>query len=139
MKEAAEQINCVYCGSELGYKTYWARAVTRNFKVCCPECKQKMEQYVEKDKKYKTLMYLMIFFAGISYLLSYTFGHGLVKNVPGYIAQLICGIAFAVFPYPIISFETFYKIPIRKTVMVCRVVGVLFLISGIFFLIASLL
>lgn len=139
MKEEMEQINCVYCGNKLEYKTYWARAVTRNFKVCCPDCKKKMERYVEKDKKYKTLMYLMIFFAGVLYLISYTFGKGAVKYIPGYIAQLICGVAFVVFPYPIISFETFYRIPIKKTLIISRVVGVLFLISGTFFLLASFL
>lgn len=120
---------CVYCGKELPEKPYKAKAHTRSFAVCSEDCKQKTETYVQKDKKWKTLMYLLIFVGGIGFLLSAIFGG---DNMLGaYIGQVIGGLAFLLLPYPITSFETFHAMSIRGVTRLCRVIGAVLTVWGI--------
>ncbi|MBR0598247.1 hypothetical protein [Sinanaerobacter chloroacetimidivorans] len=124
---------CVYCGKKIKEETYLAGASTREFPVCSKECKEDTEQYVRMDKKYKLYMYLAIFVAAVSILLNLVLSKGMTLI---YVMQILAGFAFLLFPYPISSFESFYSCPIRTVVWICRVIGVFFILFGIYLLIA---
>ena len=115
-----DQTKCVYCGNELGHKYKWAMAVTRSFKVCNDECKAALESYIQKDKKRKTAMFMLIFVACVIYIITQLFS---IQNL----------LSFFFLPYPFISFETFYKVNIKKTVKICKVIGGLLMISAVVF------
>lgn len=124
-----DQTKCVYCGKELGHKFTWALAVTRSFKVCDQECKEALGNYINKDKKYKTVMFMLIFAACIIYMVTLIFN---IKSLLLWsISQLLGGIAFFFMPYPFVSFETFYRVNIKKTVRVCKIIGAFLMITGV--------
>ena len=126
-----DQTKCVYCGNELGHKYKWAMAVTRSFKVCNDECKAALESYIQKDKKRKTAMFMLIFVACVIYIITQLFS---IQNLLLLsCSQMLGGIAFFFLPYPFISFETFYKVNIKKTVKICKVIGGLLMISAVVF------
>ena len=66
-----DQTKCVYCGNELGHKYKWAMAVTRSFKVCNDECKAALESYIQKDKKRKTAMFMLLLLIQVLFLFCY--------------------------------------------------------------------
>ena len=103
-----DQTKCVYCGNELGHKYKWAMAVTRSFKVCNDEC-------------VACVIYIITQLFSIQNLLLLS------------CSQMLGGIAFFFLPYPFISFETFYKVNIKKTVKICKVIGGLLMISAVVF------
>ena len=106
-------------------------AVTRSFKVCNDECKADLESYIQKDKKRKTAMFMLIFVACVIYIITQLFS---IQNLLLLsCSQMLGGIAFFFLPYPFISFETFYKVNIKKTVKICKVIGGLLMISAVVF------
>ena len=108
-----------------------AMAVTRSFKVCNDECKAALESYIQKDKKRKTAMFMLIFVACVIYIITQLFS---IQNLLLLsCSQMLGGIAFFFLPYPFISFETFYKVNIKKTVKICKVIGGLLMISAVVF------
>lgn len=122
---------CVYCGKILSKKCVKAKAHMREFWVCDDECKKETEKYVKLDKKYKLTMYLMIFVGGIGFMISALFGSGAHMMFGAYIGQIIAGVAFLIFPYPIISFETFMTTSIRTVKRISRLIGAGFIVWGI--------
>lgn len=126
---------CVYCGKTLPERPLLAKVHTRAFEVCCKDCQEQAERYVKQDKKWKLPMYLMIFFGGTGFLLSAILGSGRYGMTGAYVGQVIAGLAFLFFPYPIASFETFHTMPIRAVTWVCRVIGLIFVIWGVVLLI----
>jgi hypothetical protein len=46
--------------------------------------------------------------------------------------QVLAGVAFLIFPYPISSFESFYSCPIKAVVWVCKIIGSVFILFGIY-------
>lgn len=125
-----DQTKCVYCGKELGHKFTWAMAVTRSFKVCDEECKKALGEYIEKDKKRKTAMFMLIFVACIIYIVTQIFNIE-ARLLLWSVSQLLGGIAFFFMPYPFISFETFYRVNIKKTVRVCKTIGAFLMTTGV--------
>lgn len=122
---------CVYCGRDLPEKPFKAKAHTRKFDVCSEECKEKTERYVAQDKRFKTLMYLMIFVGGIGFVVSAMFGKGANSMLGAYIGQIIAGVAFLFFPYPITSFESFHAMSIKGVTRLCRIIGIVLVVWGI--------
>lgn len=120
---------CVYCGKKFEDDSIKASGLTREFAVCCETCKEGTERYVQMDKKYKLYMYLAIFVAAVSILLNVVLGKGMALI---YCMQVLAGIAFLIFPYPISSFESFYSCPIKAVVWVCRIIGLFFILFGIY-------
>mgnify|MGYP001697351765 CR=1 FL=1 len=85
----------------------------------------------EKDKKRKTAMFMLIFVACVIYIITQLFS---IQNLLLLsCSQMLGGIAFFFLPYPFISFETFYKVNIKKTVKICKVIGGLLMISAVVF------
>jgi len=122
---------CVYCGNELSDNVFKAKAHTRYFDVCGNRCKRDMGTYLEKDKKWKQVMYLMIFAGGIGFLISALLGKGQYGMLGAYLGQIVGGAAFFLFPYPIASFETFESVSIKRVVLICRILGVFLMVWGL--------
>lgn len=127
---------CVYCGKEIKEDGMKAMAATREFPVCSEQCEQGMKEYVKKDRKYKLKMYVMIMIGGCGFLISALFGKGTNGMLVAYLGQILAGIAFLIFPYPIISFETFEATSIRTVTIISKVVGLLLIIWGMVLLFA---
>ena len=125
---------CVYCGKALPGKVTKARAHTREFDVCSGICKEGVEAYIKKDKKYKFPMFLMILAGGIGFLISAVLGHGANGMLGAYLGQIIAGAAFLFFPYPILSFETFFSVSIKSVTRICRILGAALIVWGIILL-----
>ncbi len=117
---------CVYCGKK-GEKLDRFKAVTQYYPVCSEECKTKAKDYVKLDKRFKTPLYFIIFACAITILISAIKG---TMSQALYIAQIVFGVAMIVLPFPISSFETFKKCPIRTVKLVTRLVGLAFLAAG---------
>ena len=74
---------------------------------------------------------MLIFVACVIYIITQLFS---IQNLLLLsCSQMLGGIAFFFLPYPFISFETFYKVNIKKTVKICKVIGGLLMISAVVF------
>ncbi|MDO4269679.1 MAG: hypothetical protein Q4C72_02025 [Eubacteriales bacterium] len=130
---------CVYCGRELPEKPLKAKAHTRSFNVCSEECRARTEEYVQKDKRFKTAMYLLIFVGGLGFLGSAFFGgNGPLYMLAAYIGQLVAGLAFLLLPYPVISFESFHAVSIRGVTRLSRIIGALLSVSAVVLMVLTL-
>jgi len=121
---------CIYCGGELPQIAVKAKAHTRYYDVCSNECGDKLHIYIEKDKKYKLPMFLIIFVGGAGFLISALFGQGDKAMSFAYIGQILAGFAFLLLPFPILFFETFHSVAIKKVTLISRIIGVFFIIWG---------
>lgn len=119
---------CVYCGNYVYKKNFHVKVITRNFNVCSQECKEKTEDYVRNDKKYKITLYMMMFVAAIIILLTLVLDKGM-KSI--YMVQILAGFAFFLFPYPVSSFGSFYSCSIRNVKVICKVIGLFFILFGV--------
>ena len=124
---------CYYCGKWIvsDKAPQYAVIKTRVAPCCCTACKEKTEKYVERDKNYKIVLYAAMFFAALA-----VFGGALFSENPMvvYPAVTLVGVAMIAFPYPITSFETFSKNPIKKVTMLTRILGGIIACVGLFFL-----
>ena len=57
--------------------------------------------------------------------------------VGAYIGQLVAGLAFLAFPYPISSFETFHSMSISRVTMITRLIGLLLSVSAVVLLVLT--
>lgn len=124
--------NCVYCGKPLGDAPLRAKVHTRAFGVCCEACREQTEAYVQRDKRFKTALYLLVFVGGLGFLISAFLGEDRPLHMVGaYIGQLVAGLAFLAFPYPVTSFESFHNMSIRSVTRLTRVIGLALSISAV--------
>lgn len=129
---------CVYCGKALPENQLMAKVHTRSFGVCCETCREQTERYVRMDKRFKTALYLLVFAGGLGFLISAFFGgDGPLHMIGAYIGQLIAGLAFVAFPYPISSFETFHAMSIRRVTGITRLVGLALSLSAVVLMILT--
>ena len=126
---------CVYCGRELANEKakFYAHVHTREFPVCSEECKGKTEEYVAKDKKFKWFFYMGLIICAVVILIGALLGGKPQIVYPGI---TIGGLAIFFFPYPISSFETFLGTSIKRVTGITKTLGLVFILIGIFFLIA---
>lgn len=126
---------CVYCGKELPEKPVKVKVKTRSFDVCSDGCSKETETYLANDKRFKTALYLLVFAGGIGFVISSFFGgDGPMRMLGAYIGQLVAGLAFLFFPYPIISFESFHATSIRAVTLLTRIIGLLLAVTAIVFM-----
>lgn len=131
---------CVYCGKDLPEKPWKAMVHTRSFETCCEYCCAQTELYVQKDKRFKTLMYLLILAGGLGFVGSAFFGGtGSFSMLGAYIGQLIAGLAFLLLPYPVTSFESFHAMSIRGVTRLSRIIGALLTVSAVILMVMTLL
>jgi hypothetical protein len=125
---------CVCCGRPISSDPPLTVIVrTRSFPVCSEACRTETETYVQADRKNKIYLYLIFFICAIG-ILAGSLAHN--QSLFLYPAISLAGVGLTLFPYPITSFETFFSCPIRRVTAVCRAVGVLLAVLGIFFLVA---
>jgi len=123
---------CVYCGKPCPKEPFKAEGYTRNFAVCSADCKEKTETYLKNDKKFKLPMYLMVFIGGIAFMISAFLGDQTM--IYAYSGQILAGIAFIIFPYPVSSFEAFFRMPIKQVTILIRLIGIFLTVFGIYLL-----
>jgi len=131
----AQVDRCVYCGKALSPESgqLLVTVRTRSFPVCSEECRENADAYVRADRKNKTFLYLILFLSSIAILI------GSVLHDPSlflYPAVCLAGLGLILFPYPITSFETFFGCPMRRVVLICRILGTVLILLGIFFFVA---
>ncbi len=124
---------CVYCGKPIENSNFKAKAHTRSFDVCCEDCQNKTELYVMKDKKYKLPMYILFGLGGFCFLICTIFLGG--NLTLSYIGMCVAGGAMFTMPYPISSFESFYYMSIKGTIILTKIIGSILFLLGITFLI----
>lgn len=131
-KEIMQGEFCVYCGKWImsPEAPFYANINTRVAPCCCSECRDKTEKYVEQDKTYKIVLYAIMFIAALG-----VFTGALFSQNPRVVYPCVCGVGLAMlfFPYPITSFETFLRSPIRKVTAMTRIIGAVILAAGLFF------
>ncbi len=122
---------CVYCGKHLpaGERIYTPVIRTRRFPVCSEGCQTAVEKYVRADKRHKIGLYLTLLVCAVVILIAALNGQqsGIFYNI----AILLAGIGFVLFPYPITSFETFQSCPVKKVTLICRVIGMAFVVFAV--------
>lgn len=130
---------CVYCGKALPENKLMAKVHTRSFGVCCECCREQTERYVRQDKRFKTALYLLVFAGGLGFLISAFFGgSGPLHMLGAYIGQLVAGLAFIAFPYPVSSFETFHAMSIRRVTWITRAIGLALSVSAVILMVLTL-
>lgn len=93
----------------------------------------------QRDKRFKTVLYLLVFAGGLGFLISAFFGgDGPHHMVGAYIGQLVGGLAFLAFPYPISSFESFHAMSIRGVTRLTRIIGLVLSVSAVVLLVLTL-
>lgn len=131
---------CVCCGKSLPEKPIKVKAHTRTFEVCSEDCKQDTQNYLAKDKRFKTALYLLVLLGGIGFAISAFFGgDSPYRMVAAYTGQLIAGMAFLALPYPVISFESFHAMSIRGVTRLTRIIGTALAASAVCFLVLTLM
>ncbi|MBO4358519.1 MAG: hypothetical protein IKX97_07670 [Erysipelotrichaceae bacterium] len=129
-------MKCVYCGKEYGEGGTTIKVSNGTFDVCSNECKKLTREYLEKDERYKTRSYLLIFCGSVGFILSTFVFTGTYKLVPMYIGMIIMGISLIVYPYIFSSFITFTRHPIKKMTLMVRIMGLVIAVLSLWFLIA---
>ena len=123
---------CVYCGGDLPEKPTKVKVRTRSFEVCCADCAEKTEQYIKLDKRFKTALYLLVFLGGIGFVISAFFGgDSPLRMIGAYAGQLVAGLTFIAFPYPVTSFESFHAMSIRGVTRLTRIIGLVLSVSAV--------
>ena len=130
---------CVYCGGDLPEKPTKVKVRTRSFEVCCADCAEKPEQYIKLDKRFKTALYLLVFLGGIGFVISAFFGgDSPLRMIGAYAGQLVAGLAFIAFPYPVPSFESFHAMSIRGVTRLTRIIGLVLSVSAVVLIVLTL-
>lgn len=133
-------MQCVYCGKKLDQTVpekdkLYAKATTRQFPVCCEECKKGVEDYVAADKKNKIHFYQVLTICMFMSLIGALFNKWWI-SFPG---MIVGGLAFIIFPYPITSFETFLNYSIKGMTRLVRIIGLVILAAGVAFTVLSIM
>ena len=103
---------------------------TRSFEVCCADCAEKTEQYIKLDKRFKT---------GIGFVISAFFGgDSPLRMIGAYAGQLVAGLAFIAFPYPVTSFERFHAMSIRGVTRLTCIIGLVLSVSAVVLIVLTL-
>ena len=130
---------CVYCGGDLPEKPTKVKVRTRSFEVCCADCAEKTERYIKLDKRFKTALYLMVFLGGIGFVISAFFGgDSPLRMIGAYAGQLVAGLAFIAFPYPVTSFERFHAMSIRGVTRLTCIIGLVLSVSAVVLIVLTL-
>ena len=105
----------------------------------CADCAAKTEQYIKLDKRFKTALYLLVFLGGIGFVISAFFGgDSPLRMIGAYAGQLIAGLAFIAFPYPVTSFESFHAMSIRGVTRLTRMIGLVLSVSAVVLMVLTL-
>lgn len=122
---------CVWCGKKLDLDTHKRRymEISRRFyPVCDEECEREVRGFVAKDRKLKPIIYITLFVAVVLMFLASFVDWRDVVLAP---CLILVGVVFIAFPYPFSNPQTFTMLPMRRSKVVCRIIGVVLLAIGI--------
>jgi ribosomal protein L24E len=120
---------CLYCGKKIKTQTYHVKVSNNTYPVCSEKCQSKAEEYIEKDKKHKTILYITMFFSCIGILVVSLFND---RSRIFYAIQICVGAAFLILPYPINSYDSLHNCSIKKLRLICRILGLFLIVFGIY-------
>jgi hypothetical protein len=130
---------CVWCGKPLDpdtHKRHYMEISKRFYPVCDEDCEQEVRGFVEKDRKYKPVIYIVLFFAVIvMFFASFAEWRDIVIAP----SLIVCALAFILFPYPFSNPDTFTILPMRRSRVASRIVGAVLLAVGIPLLVSALM
>lgn len=122
---------CVWCGKKLDPDTHKRRYmdISRMFyPVCDAECEQAVRGFVAKDHKFKSVVYITLFVAVVLMFASSFVEWRDVVLAP---CLITVGVVFLAFPYPFSNPQTFTMLPMKRSKIVCRLIGIVLLAVGI--------
>lgn len=132
--EKTVESTCVYCGTSLEGEAYHVQVKSTDYEVCSAECKAAGEKYLERDKRFKLPLFLVIAAAAVAIILAALSE----KNTTGaYIMQILVGLAFVALPYPVMNFSTFKNCSIKRTTLITRIIGAFLAVFGAIVLLGS--
>ena len=132
---------CFYCAKLLRSQTdnvqqqkpYQSNYKGVSYECCCDHCLEAAQKYLMDNENKKMYLYGIIFISSI--IMLFIAFRGAKNMIPIYICEIICGIAFILFPYPVINFVTLKNQGIKKVKSISSITGLILGIIGILALI----
>ena len=132
---------CFYCAKLLQeqtdnfqeQKSYQSNYKEVTYKCCCDHCLESSQKYLTDNENKKIYLYGIIFLSSV--IMLFIAVQGAKNMIPVYICEIICGIAFILFPYPVINFVTLKNQGIKKVKTVSLITGLIFATIGLLALI----
>ena len=76
---------------------------------------------------------------GIGFVISAFFGgDSPLRMIGAYAGQLVAGLTFIAFPYPVTSFESFHAMSIRGVTRLTRIIGLVLSVSAVVLIVLTL-
>lgn len=107
-----------------------------SFECCSDQCLELSRKYLLDNENKKMYLYGIIFLSSI--IMLWIAFHGAKNMIAVYICEIICGISFIIFPYPVINFVTLKNQGIKKVKIVSSVTGFILGAIGTLALISAL-
>ena len=123
---------CVYCGKPVPEKPLEFRIKNTVLTVCTEECLEATNKYFAKDRTYKALLYLIILAAAVVIVIT-AFANGGSNMLAANVMQIIVGLAFILFPYPVSVLNTYKNCSIVTIIKGSRIAGWILALSGLAF------
>lgn len=122
---------CFYCAKLLKnqkdntpeQKIYHSNYKGGSFECCCDDCIKSSQKYLSDNETKKMYLYGIIFISSIIMLFITIQGAKNMRLI--YICEIICGLAFILFPYPVINFVTLKNQGIKKVKIVSSITGLI--------------
>lgn len=112
---------CLYCGKPTRCQDYIINPDADHELPCCSEeCFEKTKAFVEYDKRYRKVFYVLLFLLVVTNLLLLGFG---VNTGLKYLPMLCFSVAAGVFPLVFIRYERYQRFGILKTKLIIRIVA----------------
>lgn len=127
MESGVMMERCLYCGNTIKDQSLRVNVKKDTYPVCCEDCRIKAEEYIEKERRQKVILYCIMFFSAVGYLVIVAFN--LKWNGIGAI-PICAGIAIMLFPYPVTSYKSLSNCPVKNLIKACKIVGILFAVFG---------
>lgn len=117
----AEPEKCVYCGRMTDSRTYIINpGASHELPCCCPECYERAQAFVARDKKFRMPFYLILAVLVVANM----FFFALTPDTRWkYLPMLGIGAMAAVFPYVFARYDRYQSMGLKKTTVVVRVVA----------------
>ena len=123
---------CVFCGKPVPEKPLEIRIKNTVLSVCTEECLAAANTYFAKDRTYKMLLYMIILAAAIVIIIT-ALANGGSNMFAAHVMQIIVGLAFILFPYPVSVLNSYKNCPIVTIIKGSRIVGWILALSGLAF------
>ncbi|HWQ78940.1 MAG TPA: hypothetical protein VN381_08985 [Anaerovoracaceae bacterium] len=123
---------CVFCGKSVPDNPLEIRIKNTVLNACTEECLAAADEYFAKDRRYKMLLYMIILAAAVVILIT-ALTNGGSDMFAAHVMQIIVGLAFVIFPYPVSVLNTYKNCPIVTVMKGSRIAGWVLALSGLAF------